>query len=133
MRFSSKRRCSVAHCSVKMGAICDACRGPLDDELAMGCWFSGCAEIIGGCTLAEDANAGSMTIGSEVVGGSRVGRELSVTPATLCAGDLQPSPSSMQWVLQRKRVQSRRRRVDLQPGAEHMALPTGAVAAKTIP
>jgi len=75
-----------------------------------------------------------MTIGSEVLGSSRVGHELSVTPATLCAGgDLQPSPSSMQWVLQKKRIQSRHRQVDLQPRAEHMALSAGAVATKTIP
>lgn len=78
-----------------------------------------------------DVNAGSTMVASEVVGGSSVGSGVAdcgvdEVPATLCADDRQPPPSSMQWVLQRKRVQSRRRRVDLQPGAEHTALPVGA-------
>src|SRR6266542_6285805 len=83
-----------------------------------------------------DVNAGSTMVASEVAGGSSVGSGIAdcgvdEVPATLCTDDQQPSPSSMQWVLQQKWVQSHCRRVDLQPRAEHTALPVGAIAIKT--
>lgn len=46
----------------------------------------------------------------------------------LWADELQPIPSSTQWVLQRWRLQSFRSRVDLQPKAAQAILLLGSVA-----
>ena len=45
----------------------------------------------------------------------------------LWADELQPTPSSTQWVLQRRRLQSFRSRVDLQPKAAQVILLVGSV------
>ena len=45
-----------------------------------------------------------------------------IIPAGLWAGEVQPIPSSTQWDLQRWQLQSRRRRIDLQPIAAQVTL-----------